>query len=469
MNVPSKRKESFAKIGTIYTISNIMVKGFTFLIAPIFARIMTKQEYGDFSGIAGWVSIIASIVTLDLYSSISIAKYDYNEKIDEYMSSALFLGNIATLICYIIVELNMSSATQFFKMPPLYLRIIFAYLIFYPAFQILLAKSRMYNEYKQVIGLTILNAIVSLGSQVVLVFVLKDKLFGRFLGNYGMIILFYSLVWFWIMLKGKKIKWIYCKHALKLALPLIPHVLSGIVLSSSDKIMIKNICGSEKNAIYSVAYTMAMIAAILLSSLNQAWDPWMYDRMKTHKDEIRRASIVYSIVFAFICIGIELFGPEAILLFGGNKYSEAKYLVPPVIFALMLQFVYTQYVNVEFYHKKNIGISVATVLAALINVSLNYLLLPRFGYQVAAYTTIAGYFFMVILHAFIVKVLLRKEVVFDIIIMYIATAIVLIMTVLTMIVYSYTLVRIIMIVIYFVTISIFIVFNRKGLRLLLKM
>ena len=281
MNVPSKRKESFAKIGTIYTISNIMVKGFTFLIAPIFARIMTKQEYGDFSGIAGWVSIIASIVTLDLYSSISIAKYDYNEKIDEYMSSALFLGNIATLICYIIVELNMSSATQFFKMPPLYLRIIFAYLIFYPAFQILLAKSRMYNEYKQVIGLTILNAIVSLGSQVVLVFVLKDKLFGRFLGNYGMIILFYSLVWFWIMLKGKKIKWIYCKHALKLALPLIPHVLSGIVLSSSDKIMIKNICGSEKNAIYSVAYTMAMIAAILLSSLNQAWVPWMYDRMKT--------------------------------------------------------------------------------------------------------------------------------------------------------------------------------------------
>ena len=99
---------SVAKIGIIYTISNIVVRGMAFLSTPIFTRLLTQKEYGDFSNISSWANIISIIVTMQLYVSIVRAKYDYGEEIDKYLSSILILGNLITLIWWGIVECNLS-------------------------------------------------------------------------------------------------------------------------------------------------------------------------------------------------------------------------------------------------------------------------------------------------------------------------------------------------------------------------
>ena len=455
-----KKSQSFLKIGVIYTMSNIVVKGLAFLTTPIFTRIMSQAEYGQFSNISSWINILATVLTLDLYSAVSVAKYDFNENMNEYLSSSLLFGNVITLVFYSLFELRASWFEQLFGMDRLYIRIVFVYLLFYPAVQLLLAKYRIYNEYKNVLIITWINTIVSFGSQVILVFILTDKLLGRFLGNYAVVTLVDIIYWLIIIVKGKSFSAKYYKHALKLAIPLIPHVLSGVLLASSDRIMINSICGSEDAALYSLAYTISTIASILLTSLNQAWIPWLFDRIDDRKEEIKKAMKTYTEVFTLFCMGLMIFGPEAVLIFGGPEYLPSRYVVAPVVFALMLQFVYTQYVNIEFFRKKNIYISLATILATIINIGLNLILLPKYGYIIAAYTTVIGYIVLALAHYLIVKFVLHEQTLYDRTHIFVNLLICLIMMILSIISYICSGVRIVIIALYLIVSSIWIFKNK---------
>ena len=79
------------KAGIAYTISNFLVKGMSFLTMPIFTRIMSSEDIGQFSNVSTWFGILAILTTFELFSSINIARFDFKEDLDSYISSILIL------------------------------------------------------------------------------------------------------------------------------------------------------------------------------------------------------------------------------------------------------------------------------------------------------------------------------------------------------------------------------------------
>lgn len=75
-------------------------------------------------------------------------------------------------------------------------------------------------------------------------------------------------------------------------------------------------------------------------------------------------------------------------------------LMPPVITACLVNCVSTFYINIEFYNKKTIGISIATVISASLNVLMNYIFIRKFGYIAAAYTTLACSVITLVFHLY---------------------------------------------------------------------
>lgn len=108
----------------------------------------------------------------------------------------------------------------------------------------------------------------------------------------------------------------------------------------------------------------------------------------------------YTIIFSIIVIMIMLLSPELLWIMGGDYYVQAKYCLPPIIVGLVCQFIYSFYINAEFYLKKQIRIAIGTILAASINILLNIFLVPKFGYVIASYTTLAGYIILLLFHFF---------------------------------------------------------------------
>ena len=86
-----------------------------------------------------------------------------------------------------------------------------------------------------------------------------------------------------------------------------------------------------------------------------------------------------------------LIAPEILLILGGKSYLEAVYVITPVAMGCVCQFLYTMFVNIEQFKKKTVGMAVASMIAACVNLILNYIFIPRIGYLAAAYTTLVGY------------------------------------------------------------------------------
>ena len=402
-------KATTAKIAIWYTISSIFVRGMAFISTPIFTRLLSKAEFGAFSNFTSWESILAVIVTLDFTASIARAKYDFDERMHEYISSILLISNTVTMAAYIVVELNRHYFESLFSMDIIYIRAMFLYVMFLPAFNYLQAKHRIYRKYKFFVAFAVSSALLRTSVAVLLVVLMQNKLLGRVIGYVVPTTIMNIILEIHILRRGRKLDWNCVKYAAIIAVPLIPHTLSGIVLGSSDRIMITRFVGAEANALYTLAYQISLLANLLWTSMNQAWSPWLFDSIHAGKVEaIRKNSKIYLGVFAVLIIGVLLITPELMLVLGGRGYFEARYVMPPVVMGCVFQFVYGMYVNLEIYDKKTILISIGTVCAALLNVGLNAIFIPQYGYIAAAYTTLVGYAALFAFHYIIVKVKVRS-------------------------------------------------------------
>ena len=360
------------KSGVWYTISNFIVRAASFLSMPIFTRLLTTDEIGAFSNILSWVSILTVITTFDLFNSVTIARFDFRDELDEYISSNLVLGSIITAFFYLFSLIFKKQVLKILSINEYSLHLIFLYCLFYPAMQMFQIKSRCFYKYKISVFVSISSVFFSVLASLLLVIFSTDKLWGRTIGYFVPLIIYGIVIYIYLFTLFPKISSKYWKYALKICIPLIWHTLAGVLLSSSDRVMITKICGETANAFYSVAYSCSLIVSVLWTSMNTAWSPWAYEMMDKKKYLlIRKSSRPYSILFSIVVFGFMLVAPEVLMIIGGKTYIAAVAVMPPVMAGYIFQFIYSFYVNIEFYYKKQSFIAICTVGSAIINIVLN--------------------------------------------------------------------------------------------------
>ncbi len=391
------------KAGVWYTASSFLRKGIGFITTPIFARLLTKTDFGSYSNFAVWLSICAVVCTLHLNSSVARARFDFEDDYDGYISSITFLGTLTTAIFYAVVMLFMDFFTDLLSIDAIYLHVMFIELLVAPSFDMIQAKHRIQQKYKVQVALSIFISLASTFLAVLGAYYCQDRLFGRIMGAEVTNTVFYLVVFIYVMFKGRKVIDFYAwKYAAAYSIPIIPHLLSNIVLGSSDKVMITRMVGKEANGIYSLAYHGGLIVSTLMLSFNQAMEPWLFGKLHAgDNDTIKKVNRYYIAAFSIIVIGSILVAPEIIWILGGKKYEGAQYIVPPVMLGYGFKFAYTNYVNVEQYNKKTGVVSVGTLIAAAFNIITNLIFIPIFGFQAAAYTTLAGFILLLLIHYFI--------------------------------------------------------------------
>lgn len=398
---------SAVKAGMWYTVCNFIFRGMAFITTPIFARLMSKTELGDFSNFATWASVLMVVTSFDMAQSIIRSKLEVEDDIHSYIWSILALSTLSTTFFYGVVCIFSDFFTNLFEMNMQCIHLMFLYLLVTPAYSMLITKHRAFYKYKTFVAFTGISLVSATLTSLLLVVLMENKFAGRLLGNYIPHIVMNLAIFIYLMVKGKKIKIKYWKYALVICLPLVPHNLSLYLLSSSDKILITKMCGSQYTAVYSIAYSCYHIITILFDSMNKAWAPWLLDSLhKENYGAIKKNSKVYIGVFMALIVGVLMLVPEIIFIFGGSKYRAAVYCLPPLAASCSFQFVYTMYVNIEFYKKKTLGVAGATIIASLVNIGLNFIFIPmnpEKSFVIAAYTTLAGYILLFILHYFIVR------------------------------------------------------------------
>lgn len=387
------------KSGVLYTLSSFLTKGIVFLTTPFFSRMMSIEAFGEFSAFSTWQSLLLCVLPLGLDTTITRARLDFPGKLDAFMSTLTLFSFGFTAFSYVIVLLFSDFFCSFFEMDIRMVHIMFIYMMLYPAMSIYQGKNAAEFRYKVSTIISTSSALLSVFAGMAFVMLFEDQAFGRALGQNGVYIAFFVALFVCIILKGRAFQVNYLTYALRIALPLVPHIVSMYILASSDKLIIQKMCGSQALAFYNIGFTCAVVISMLSNSVNNAMSPWLFERLQRREYErIKAVNRCYILAFVFVTVGLLIVAPEIMLVIGGEKYREAQSVLMPIMAGCCCNFIYTSYVNVELYLKKSGGISIGTAAVAIINLVLNVIFVRMYGYEAAAYTTMVCYVLLLLYH-----------------------------------------------------------------------
>lgn len=405
------------KTSIIYMFCSILQKGIAFIAIPIYTRLVSSNQYGVYSLYQSWDSILIVFATLNMWNYLfNNGMIKYERQKDEFTSGLLGLNFSLTTILFFIYILiykwfeavsGLSFVVMILMFTDFYLR---------PSYEYWCSRQRFeYNVRKYAISAIIITIITPVVS-VLLICIFKSlSMF-----NLGVTLiagkvfcagLIYFIVMISILQKHHKLynKKIW-KFALAFNIPLIPHFLSTIILSQSDRIMIGSLCGVSEAAIYSVAYSVAAVMLIVNSSAMDSIIPWVYKCLK--EKDYRRLPLVATcslVLVASLNILVSICAPEIIAFMAPEEYWKAIYIIPPVAVSNIFIFMFNLYANIEYFYEKTKLVAMASCGSAIINVLLNYIFIKEYGFIAAGYTTIVCYILYAFCHYCFMRYVLKSH------------------------------------------------------------
>ena len=177
-------------------------------------------------------------------------------------------------------------------------------------------------------------------------------------------------------------------YAFLWGLPLLFHTVATVVLTQSDRILIKYMDSYSSAGIYTVATTIIAIPLILQQSFNQAWTPWFYGKLAT-KDykQIRWLNDRYIILYGVIIASFMLLAQDIVHIFTDEKYWDCVFSLIPLTIGVLAELLCSIPTSVEYYYKKTNFIMIATLITVVINILMDYFFIRVLGYHGAAYAT----------------------------------------------------------------------------------
>ena len=400
------------KVSTSYAVCSILQNCLLFITLPLFTRLLSTEQYGQFTIYSSWSSILAIFVTLNLaYGSFSAAMIKFENRRDEYITSVQVICFLLAGVFFLIYFPFRSLWNRLFELPTLLVCIMIVEILFTNATNMWMGKNRFEFKYKKVIVLSLLTSIISPIFTYMLVVNAEDRGYARIIGS----AFFNILVGFVIfVVSTKRSKKFYNKEFWKYALgfnvPLLVYYLSQAIFNQSDRIMISHMTGTDNAAMYGVAYNLAMVLTFILNAINGSYIPWMYGKIKDgNGEENKSVSIVLVLLMSLMILCVIWYAPEIITIMAGKQYTAAIYVVAPVAMSLLLLFYSQLFINVEFYYAEKKMLVLASIGAAVLNIILNYVLIPVFGFVAAGYTTLISYIVFAISNYYAMRKVLSKR------------------------------------------------------------
>lgn len=397
-----KTSNAFVNASFVYILANGLGQGTTLLVNIFFTRYMSQREYGLYSNYYSLVSILVPFIGANLYDGLATAYMDYKDEIHDFRSSLLLLSAIwGSIISCIAIGL---SYTVNWTMPTaaVIVALIHAYGFF--AVNYYMQSMNMENQFiRKGIGLCVPNILQALLG--IIAVIVCNNYISRAIGSAAGVAVCGAVGIVFICRKTRpKYHGEYWKYALKISLPAIISSIASMIMQQCDKMMITELLDSETTAVYALIYNIGYILYAVKQATSGVWQVWYYNTLKSKKyGNVPFVQKWYMFVMFILATGLYMVAPEVIKILAPESYWHFEY-VGPFIIGSYLMLMYSLPLSTVHYNKKTGVMSCIVSFAALINVVLNYILIPRFGGVAAAYTTVISYLFIYIVGSVYLKV-----------------------------------------------------------------
>lgn len=396
------------RIGLI-GVTNLFLSLSGIILLPILTKNLPIQDYGIWAQITVTIGIVTPIASLGLDSSMarylpSLTKKDEIQEIFySIVLTALPVYILVSFLLYIFSGVISSSLFGGYDSVVKILSIIIFFECINSIFLDYLRSKQMITKYS-------LLSIIKNYVQVLAVslFILKGKgilgaSFGLLLTNIIVFLIMAYMIYSNIGFKIPKFKNI--KEYLSFGLPLVPMTVSSWTVNSSDRYVIGLILGAAAVGYYSPGYSLGSLILMFQAPLGVLLPISLAKHYDENKMEDVNKTLYYSLKY-FLAIGIPaVFGlsflskPILNILSTPEIAKEGYFIVPFVALSFLIYSVYTIYWQILILKGQTKIGGKLWIIAGLLNILLNFLLVPYIGIIGAAITTLFAFTF-----AFVVTV-----------------------------------------------------------------
>lgn len=396
------RNWAFIRHFSHYFGSSILVAALGVIALPVYTRILTVSDYGLIGVFRAYAGIFAIVATLYFQSGMNRHMYEENLKPDDLKS---FMGT--TLVCivflqavyFVVFYLFDSVLSNWLALPVALVRLLpFLSMALYMA----IFWEQYYQAQKQSGKIAVIRLVqnyAAFGLAIFLVFWLTEE---KYLGPvWGQVIVGVATVAYFFWDLNPNVHWVFrladVRYLLWFSLPLLPYALSGEILGHFSRLAINSYQGAGDAGLYSLGYSIGAMLNLVWVSLQSAWMPAYYLRMN-EGDYAGRDHELQRIVsfFLFAATAGILFGREVGVFLSAKSFHVALNIVPLIVVGQMYYGLFNVYALAINYAKRTQYLSIVVVGAGLLNIFLNIVLVPLYGFMAGAFALAVSYFVLLV-------------------------------------------------------------------------
>ena len=384
----------------VYGFGGIISKVIPLVMVPIVTRIMPTTEYFGISDLSNTVvSFASAFAVMGMYDAMYRLFF---EKDDEdfkrnVCSTALVFTIVTSAIVFILMLIFRDIIAHFFISDKKY-----AYVVYISAIatlvgatnSIISAPTRMQNKRRVFLITNTISPLLSYSISIPMLlagyYVIALPL-ASVISGITMEITFGFLNHKWFQIRRFDTKLL--KQLLIIAIPLLPNFLIYWVFNSCDKVMITNMIGIGDAGIYSVGSKLGHASQLIYTAFAGGWQYFAFSTMK-EENQVKSNSLIFEY------LGIISFGTTAIIcalshtifqILFPERYLSGYIIAPYLFLAPLLQMLFQVAGNQFLVIKKTWPNMLILSLGAILNILINYTLIPVLGIEGASLATLCGY------------------------------------------------------------------------------
>lgn len=385
----------------IFALGTFGSKLLVFLLMPLYTSVLTTAEYGAMDVVVNVSNMLLPLVIVSINDGVIRFGMDRAYKRRDVFSTGIWVS-LAGFGIFLIFWPAMKKIGMISD----YTALIYLYVL-------AAALQGVSAQFVRAMGLVrlfafngILNTLSTVVFNVLFLVVMKWGMYGYvlsvILSNVA------SMIFLWIAARlyrymrwWKGIDRDTVREMIIYSLPLIPATIMWSITNVSDRFFVTHYLGEAQNGIYSVAYKLPTIISVISAIFTQAWQLSAIGERESDDREQFYSNIFksYQTIVFLAAGGILLLIKPLMHLLVSDSFFEAWQYTPLLVVSVVFSCFSSYFASFYMASKKNIMAMVTIFLGALLNVVLNYYLIPIYGLNGAAGATAASYIFIFVIRA----------------------------------------------------------------------
>jgi O-antigen/teichoic acid export membrane protein len=383
----------------IYGLGSIVARIVGVLLLPLYTRYLSPSDYGLIETLVALSAVLTALVAQGMKSAFFRFYFDSAEperRLLVVRTAFWYVLAASTSVSVAGIALAPQVSWVLFGTHGHGRLVIAAFIGLWAAlnYEQLTSLFRVEQRSGAYVVATLANVAITIGATIVLVVALGKGPIGVLIGNFtGTLIVYAALLFYSRRALGLQFDRKLYRAMNRFGLPLVPSAVALWLTNFSDRFFLIKLTDAHEVGLYSIGVRIASALVLLLTAFRLAWPAFAYSI-----EDDREAQRTYSFVLTYvvyvccwIALALGLLAPWIVKLITTRPFYPAQNVVAPLAFGVA---AFGAYVVVQIgtgRARQTRSNWLVTGVAALLNVALNFALIPPYGRMGAAIATVAAY------------------------------------------------------------------------------